>query len=138
MERRRRVTLLVDTHYVLWAAIRSDKIAPWAKTLIGDPNNTVLVSVASVYEIGIKVRSKKMPEALEFERNLIGNIGRLGYVLVELSAAVMLRAARFESNHTDPFDRIIAAQVIQLDVDLLSTDGKMDGFGVRRLRGPGV
>jgi PIN domain nuclease of toxin-antitoxin system len=52
---------------------------PWAKELIGDLSNEILVSAASIYEISLKVRNGKLPEAVEFESDLIVNIeSRLG------------------------------------------------------------
>jgi PIN domain nuclease of toxin-antitoxin system len=131
------VRVLIDTHYVLWAAIDSTRMEPWAKKLIGDLDNEVLVSAASVYEISLKVRNGKLPEAVEFESDLIANIeGGLGYSLLPLEPESMMRAARFEDPHADPFDRMIAAQAIQNNLPLLSTDPKLDIFGVRRLRNP--
>lgn len=47
-----------------------------------------------------------------------------------------MRAARFENSHADPFDRMIAAQAIQNNLAILSTDPKLDAFGVRRLKKP--
>lgn len=127
--------VLIDTHYVLWAAINSTRMEPWAKELIADLNNEVLVSAASVYEISLKVRTGKLPEAVEFESDLITNIkSRMGYTLLPLEPESMMRAARFEDSHADPFDRMIAAQAIQNNLPLLSTDPKLDVFGVRRLR----
>jgi PIN domain nuclease of toxin-antitoxin system len=129
------VRVLIDTHYVLWAAINSTRMEPWAKELIADLNNEVLVSAASVYEISLKVRTGKLPEAVEFESDLITNIkSRMGYTLLPLEPESMMRAARFEDPHADPFDRMIAAQAIQNNLPLLSTDPKLDVFGVRRLR----
>lgn len=125
----------VDTHYVLWAAINSARMVPWARKLIADLNNEVLVSSATVYEISLKVRLGKLPEAVEFENDLIGNIeDRLGYTLMPLEPEVMMRAARFEAEHADPFDRMIAAHAIQYNLPLLSTDARLDAFGVRRLK----
>jgi PIN domain nuclease of toxin-antitoxin system len=129
------VRILIDTHYVLWSAIHSPRMEPWAKQLIGDLNNEILVSAASLYEISLKVQKGKLPEAVEFESDLIGNIeNRLGYKLLPLEPESMLRAARFESAHADPFDRMIAAQAIQNNLPILSTDAKLDAFGVRRLK----
>jgi PIN domain nuclease of toxin-antitoxin system len=108
---------------------------PWARRLIEDLNNDILVSAASVYEIGLKVRYGKLPEAVEFESDLIINIeNRLGYMLLPLEPESMMRAARFEHPHADPFDRMIAAQAIQNNLPILSTDPKLDAFGVRRLK----
>jgi PIN domain nuclease of toxin-antitoxin system len=131
------VRVLIDTHYVLWAAIDSTRMATWARKLIGNLDNEVIVSAASVYEISLKVRSGKLPEAVEFESDLVANIeSRLGYTLLPLEPESMMRAARFEDPHADPFDRMIAAQAIQNNLPLLSTDPKLDVFGVRRLRNP--
>lgn len=129
--------VLLDTHYVLWAAINSKRMEAWARKLIADLDNEILVSAASVYEISLKVRHGKLPEAVEFESDLIGNIeGRLGYRLLPLEPESIMRAARFEDPHADPFDRMIAAQAIQDNLPILSTDPKLDVFGVRRLKRP--
>lgn len=129
--------VLIDTHYVLWAAINSKRMEGWARKLIADLDNEILVSAASVYEISLKVRLGKLPEAVEFETDLIANIeSRLGYTLLPLEPESMMRAARFEDAHADPFDRMIAAQAIQNNLPILSVDPKFDVFGVRRLRKP--
>ena len=129
--------VLLDTHYVLWAAINSKRMEPWARKLIADLDNEILVSAASVYEISLKVRRGKLPEAVGFESDLIANIeSRLGYTLLPLEAESMVRAARFEDPHADPFDRMIAAQAIQNNLPVLSTDPKLDVFGIRRLKKP--
>ena len=71
--------VLIDTHYVLWAALNSKRMEAWARRLIADLENEILVSAASVYEISLKVRRGKLPEAVEFESDLIANIeSRLG------------------------------------------------------------
>ncbi|MGB6192955.1 MAG: type II toxin-antitoxin system VapC family toxin [Terracidiphilus sp.] len=129
--------ILIDTHYVLWSAINSKRMEPWARKLIADLDNEILVSAASAYEISLKVRHGKLPEAVEFESDLIANIeGRLGYTFLPLEPESMTRAARFEDSHADPFDRMIAAQAIENDLPILSTDPKLDLFGIRRLKRP--
>ncbi len=125
----------VDTHYVLWAAINSARMDSWARNLISDLNNEILISAACIYEISLKVRLGKLPEAVEFESDLIVNIqDRLGYTLVPLEPEAMMRAARFEATHADPFDRMIAAHAIQYNLPVLSADPRFDAFGVRRLK----
>jgi PIN domain nuclease of toxin-antitoxin system len=127
--------LLIDTHYVLWSAIDPTIMEPWARKLIEDLNNEILVSAASVYEISFKVRLGKLPLAADFESDLVLNIeNRLGYTLLPVEPESMMRAARFEDQHGDPFDRMISAQAIQHHLPVLSTDPKLDAFGVRRLK----
>lgn len=126
-----------DTHYVLWSAINSARKEPWSRKLLANLNNEILVSAASIYEISLKVRYGMLPEAVEFENDLIANIeSRLGYTLLPLEPETMMRAARFEVSHADPFDRMIAAQAIQNNLPVLSTDPRLDAFGVRRLKKP--
>ncbi len=127
--------LLIDTHYLLWSAIDPALMKPWARELIEDFNNEIVVSAASLYEISLKVRLGKLPKATEFESDLILNIEkRLGYTVLPLEPESMMRAARFDDKHGDPFDRMIAAQAIQHHLPVLSTDPKLDAFGVRRLK----
>jgi PIN domain nuclease of toxin-antitoxin system len=129
------VRILLDTHYVIWAAVSSKQMEPWARKLIADLNNEILVSAATMYEISLKVRYGKLPEVVEFESDLILNIENLlGYTVLPLEPKTMMRAARFEDAHRDPFDRMIAAQAIEDNLPILSTDSKLDVFGVRRLK----
>jgi PIN domain nuclease of toxin-antitoxin system len=95
--------------------------------------NEIVVSAASVYEIGQKVRRGKLPEAAEFEQDLLRNIEARGYTVLALQPEIMLRAARFQSPHADPFDRMIAAHAIHRDIPVLSIDPSFDGFGIRRI-----
>lgn len=129
--------ILADTHYVLWSALHPESLKSWARDLLTDLNNEILVSAASIYEISLKVRQGKLPEAVEFESDLILNIENvLGYTLLPLEPESLLRAARFEDNHSDPFDRMIAAQAIQHNLPILTTNPRLEAFGVRRLKRP--
>lgn len=74
-----------------------------------------------------------MPEAIDFEREFLNDIEDAGYSLLPIDAASGLRAGRLPGEHRDPFDRLIAAQAIAGDLLVLSSDTKLDGFGVRRL-----
>jgi PIN domain nuclease of toxin-antitoxin system len=129
--------ILIDTHYVLWAALHPESLKPWVREMMIDLNNEIIVSAASLYEISLKVRKGKLPAAVEFESDLVENIeGRLGYSILSLEPEVMVRAARFDDSHADPFDRMIAAHAIHHNLPVLSTDAKLDAFGVRRLKMP--
>lgn len=127
--------LLIDTRYVLWSAMDPTLMEPWTRKVLEDVDHEIMVSAASVCEISLKVRLGKLPEAAEFESDLLSNIvDRLGYKLLPLEPESMLRAARFEDKHADPFDRMIAAQAIQHHLPVLSTNARLDAFGVRRLK----
>jgi PIN domain nuclease of toxin-antitoxin system len=124
---------LLDTHTLLWASINPEFLSPLAAKIIDDNNSFILVSAASAWEIATKVRLGKLPRAEALERRFTEAMGDLGYTLLPIEAETALRAGRLVGDHGDPFDRIIAAQALALDIPVLSIDTKLDLFGVRRI-----
>lgn len=124
---------LLDTHTLVWATLSPKKLSPAASAAIADENNEVLVSAASAWEIATKVRLGEMPEAISLEARFLQALDEAGYALLSIDAESALRAARFSAPHRDPFDRILAAQALALDIPVVSLDAKLDQFGVRRI-----
>jgi PIN domain nuclease of toxin-antitoxin system len=127
------VKVLLDTHALLWAVLSPSALSRKASAVIADESNIVLVSAASAWEISTKVRLGKLPGAETFEREFLDVVDDAGYTLLPIDAASALRAGRLTSEHRDPFDRILAAQALAQDIPILSTDTKLDTFGIRRL-----
>ena len=46
--------LLLDTHLLLWAAEGSDRLQEVARALLADPDNELMFSAASLWEVAIK------------------------------------------------------------------------------------
>ena len=74
-----------------------------------------------------------MPEAEQLERNFLETMEIAGYTLLSIDAASALRAGRLSGLHRDPFDRMIAAQAMSLDIPVITPDPLFDSFGVRRI-----
>jgi len=127
------MTVLLDTHALIWAVLSPAKLTPTATELIADPTNTVLVSAASAWELATKVRLGKLPEAEPFENRFLDAVSGAGYTLLPIKADVALRAGRLMANHGDPFDRMIAAQALSLDIPVISADRQLDLFGIHRI-----
>lgn len=126
--------LLFDTHSLIWAVMEPAHLSLRARQAIEDPANTLYVSAASAWEIATKVRLGKLPEALEFEQNFEETVVDVAqYTLLSLDTPTALRAGRLVGAHKDPFDRMIAAQALALDVPVISKDRKLDEFGVTRI-----
>ena len=128
------MTVLLDTHVVLWANLKPSLLSGRVASILSDRSVTVLVSAASAWEIATKVRLGKLPSAVLFEREFMELPQRTGYILLPIESHVALRSGRLVGKHGDQFDRMIAAQALELDVDVISNDTKLDGFGVRRNR----
>jgi PIN domain nuclease of toxin-antitoxin system len=124
---------LLDTHTLIWAANENSRLSKLAASLIADTANTLLVCATSAWEIAVKVRIGKLPEAILLEKDFEAILKHAGYRLLPITASVALRAGRMQQEHKDPFDRMIAAQALSLDVQVLSADKHLDPFGVRRI-----
>jgi PIN domain nuclease of toxin-antitoxin system len=127
------VRVLLDTHTLLWAKISPEKLGRQAAEILAQPLNVIFVSAASAWEIATKVRLGKIPGLERLERDFLEIMEQSGYTLLPIDVANALRAARFTAPHRDPFDRMIAAQALAMDMPILSKDTKLDAFGVRRL-----
>jgi PIN domain nuclease of toxin-antitoxin system len=93
------------------------------------PGNMVHVSVATAWEIAIKVGNGKLPEASEILANFENAVGDEGFVLLPISIPHVRAAGLLQSPHRDPFDRLLAAQAITEGLTLVTADAKLAGLG---------
>ena len=113
--------LLLDTHLLLWAAGPSPHLSSRARRLIEDPDNELLASAASLWEIAIKsaLRRPNFPvNASLFRRNLLNN----GYEELAVTGEHAVAVANLPPLHRDPFDRMLVAQSVVEGIMLLTTD----------------
>ena len=125
--------LLLDTHTFLWFVLDDPALSPRAKTTVEDPNTDVLVSPASYWEIAIKVALKKLdlfaPYADFMDRGIAGN----DFDILPIEPRHCDRLLTLPLHHKDPFDRLLAAQALAEDIELVSGDAMLDAYGVRRV-----
>jgi PIN domain nuclease of toxin-antitoxin system len=113
--------LLLDTHLLLWAAQKSSRLSSAAVKLIGDPQNEVMFSVASLWEFGIKYAKAPSQFGIspgELREGLIRN----GYAEMEITGKHVLAISNLPSLHGDPFDRLLVAQTAVEGLTLVTTD----------------
>ena len=125
--------VLLDTCTLLWAVLSPEALPAPVAALIADERNDVLVSAATAWEISTKVRLGKLPGAERLEEEFLEVMEAAGYRLLAIDAASALRAGRMPAAHRDPFDRMIAAQALGLDVPVLTPDPAFDLLAARRL-----
>ena len=128
-----RVKVLLDTCTLIWATLSPSSLSSEACETIADEANVILVSAASAWEIATMVHQGNLPGAEKLERDYLNVIDQAGYTLLPIDTESALRAGRLVADHTDPIDRMIAAQALALDIPLLSPDPLLDQFGVRRI-----
>lgn len=126
--------VLLDTHALLWSVLEPAKLSRRVAEIVIDEANTMLVSSASAWEIATKVRLGKLPQAEAFEKRFLEVVVDVaGYELLPIDVETVLRAGRLVGGHGDPFDRMIAAQALAMDIPVISIDSKLDSFGVQRI-----
>lgn len=115
-------TLLLDTHAYVWALTDPDRLSRRARTAIEAPSNVMLVSAATAWEMAIKHRAGKWPEADILLAQHDDLTSRLGAQSLDISAADAIRAGSLDWNHADPFDRMLAAQALLRQAALVTRD----------------
>jgi PIN domain nuclease of toxin-antitoxin system len=123
----------MDTQVLLWIVNEDAKLNSNTKKIYLDSNNEILLSLASIWEIAIKKSLNKLeiPGNLSdfVKDHIIGN--DINILSLELSHIYRLENLPF--HHRDPFDRLIIAQAIDENIELISNDKIFDKYEVKRI-----
>ncbi len=114
--------LLLDTHAYVWALTDPERLSGRARSAIEAANNALLVSAATAWEMAIKYRAGKWPEAEVLLAQHDDLTSRLGARGLDISAADAIRAGGLDWDHADPFDRLLAAQSLLHRAALVTRD----------------
>ena len=127
------MNLLLDTHTFLWFIAGDASLSKTARTAIEDENNNCYLSVASLWEIAIKVSIEKLELSEPFETLIPEQLAENGIELLDISVEHTALIASMPFHHRDPFDRLIAAQAKVEQMTLISVDEAFDAYEVIRL-----
>jgi PIN domain nuclease of toxin-antitoxin system len=119
--------LLLDTHLLLWAAGEPRRLSRQARTLIENPDNELLFSAASLWEVAIKRglgREDFKVDARLLRRGLLDN----GYGELPIISDHVVAIHSLPPIHKDPFDRILVAQATIEGVTLLTIDALVSQY----------
>lgn len=119
--------VLLDTHVLLWAASEPARIPKRARLLIEDPENEILFSAASLWEIAIKRslgREDFRVDPRVLRRALLDN----GYEELPITSEHVIHIDQLPPKHKDPFDRVLVAQAIVEGITLLTNDQKVADY----------
>ena len=113
--------LLLDTHTLIWFFNADEQLSINARNLVANPTNNCFLSIASIWEMGIKISLNKL--------ELRGNLAQVAQFMAENAIQLLpitfghvqqLTALPF--HHRDPFDRIIIAQALIEQLVLVTKD----------------
>ena len=125
--------ILLDTHALLWWMIGNPRLSPRAREAVGAPSAEVFVSAASAWELAVKLRLGKLPEAGRLTHRLAESLAEQEFKTLPISLEHGRLGGLLPGAHRDPFDRMLAAQALLEDLVLVTNDPALPTFGVKTL-----
>ena len=124
---------LLDTHALLWWLFDDPRLSRSAYDIIQEPDNKILVSSASGWEIATKYRLGKLPHAGEAAHNLPSLLRRSRMTVLKISMEHALAAGSLPGPHRDPFDRMLIAQGQLEELTIVTSDPAFKQYPVTLL-----
>jgi len=121
---------LLDTHTFLWWVTNDAQLSDAARDIIADGANHIYLSVASAWEIAIKVGTGKLQLPEPPSQYVTNRVAQNGFRVLPILLAHALHTAALPPHHRDPFDRILVAQSFVEEMPLLTADAQIAVYGV--------
>lgn len=126
------MNLLLDTQAFIWF-VEDDKNLPKSvKQKLEDEKNILYISIASLWEMAIKVSLGKL-KLVDGLQKVIENIDSNGFAIVGIETNHIIHLGSLAYHHRDPFDRIIASQCSSEKFTIVSSDEIFDKYKVKRI-----
>ncbi|HYZ63550.1 MAG TPA: type II toxin-antitoxin system VapC family toxin [Acetobacteraceae bacterium] len=119
--------LLIDTHILLWALLKTSRLTNEFRAILQDRSSTVVFSAASIWEIAIKRGLGRADFQVDPER-VAHAARRIGFTELPVHAAAAARVASLPLLHRDPFDRLLIAQALSEPMHLYTADPQLKPY----------
>jgi len=120
---------LFDTHVLLWHLAGDERLPQNIRELIENPTATKYISIASAWEVAIKISIGKLSYG-GGAKNFWGDIMNGGFKELPLAISAIDVLESLEYHHKDPFDRIIVASAVSENLLLVTGDEIFKGYSV--------
>jgi PIN domain nuclease of toxin-antitoxin system len=118
--------LLLDANAFIWAYARPTELSPAARRALNDVANDRLVSIASLWEIAIKMSIGR----LAFSENLTQALDDIAATSLPITLIHVARVRSLPFHHRDPFDRMMIAQAMEEGMTIVTRDRHVAAYGV--------
>jgi len=127
------VRLLLDSHTLLWTFEEPHKLSRTAATALADPGNSLNVSIASLWEITIKIAKGQMSVPGSSIEYILGLVDSTRIEILPIRPTHLLELQTLPRLHKDPFDRILIAQSRVEQMPLVTVDKDIRKYDVEIL-----
>jgi PIN domain nuclease of toxin-antitoxin system len=124
---------ILDAHALLWFLAGSNKLSRKALDFIQNPDHTLLVSPATLWEISIKDALGKPNLPLPYETLFPESLETSNIQILPILVPHLHCQRRLPTFHNDPFDRMLIAQSLSEEITLISCDSHFPQYGVKLL-----
>ncbi|MBI5660282.1 MAG: type II toxin-antitoxin system VapC family toxin [Nitrosomonadales bacterium] len=125
--------VLLDTHVFLWWVWDAPKLSAKARKRITGADSECLLSLASIWEMSIKVSLGKLKVDRPLERFIPEQLSANGFKPLEISFRSVVSVNTLPFHHKDPFDRLLVAQALEEKIPIVSADPVFTRYGVKRI-----
>jgi len=126
------MNLILDTHTFMWFVNGDKNLTTKARKTIENPSNFSHISIASLWEMAIKISLGKLEIKYPFEQ-VLTQIYENGFEILPITFEHTLVISKLEFHHRDPFDRLIVVQAMTERMTIISKDKAFDDYKVTRL-----
>jgi PIN domain nuclease of toxin-antitoxin system len=123
---------LLDTHTLIWFINGDRFLSARARKAIESDTASNFVSIASLWEIAIKISLDRLSINVPFEK-LSDELNKNNFQLLPITFTDTVILSTLEFHHRDPFDRLLIAQSIANDFTLISKDKELSGYEIKLL-----
>ena len=123
---------LLDTHTLIWFLSGEDNLSDKSKEVIENPENSNFISIASIWELAIKISLGKFKFEQGFKK-FLELIDANGFEIIPISFEHALRLSTLEFIHRDPFDRLIVVQAMTDNLTVITRDENMAKYEIKTL-----
>ena len=125
--------LLLDTHALIWFAEDDARLSSRARKALADEANDLSCSVASIWEMAIKVSLGKLKVGARLDTAFRRRLEENAFAILAVEYAHAARVLTLPWHHPDPFDRLLVAQAELERATLVSHDHQLDAYGIKRI-----
>lgn len=122
--------LLLDTHTFIWFINGDNQLPEKVKDSIADSGNECFLSIASIWEIAIKMSLGKLELQSEFDK-ITDFLFDNDIEILPIKFGHLQTLLKLEYYHRDPFDRVIISQGIADNLTVLSKDEVFDKYPIK-------
>ena len=124
--------VLIDTSTYIWYINGSERLSKKAFEVIDNKQNQIFISIASIWELSIKVKLGKLTLISDFN-SIEEDLHNYNISVLPVTIKDILQNYKLPFVHRDPFDRIIISTAIVMDLPILACDEFFDSYSVKRI-----